>query len=188
VLLDPTGSTTDFGRRVLASLLDLAPQSALVHAPNINSYRRLQPGSWAPSDTSWGYDNRMALVRVLGSGTSGRFEFRLPGADCNPYLSLATVLASTRADQNAQGESRDAATVETLLRDHELTAGGHAPAATPLPRDLGQALTQFSADKRLPALLGNDVCEHLAARAAAELTASRTVVTDWERLRLWGVC
>lgn len=188
VLLDPSGTTTELGRRVLASLLDLAPQSALVHAPNVNSYRRLQPGSWAPSDTSWGYDNRTALVRVLGSGSSGRFEFRLPGADCNPYLSLATVLASTRVEQNAQGESRDAAAVETFLYDHEVTTAGHAPAATPLPRDLGQALALFSGDKRLPALLGDDVCEHLAARGAAELAASRTVVTDWERLRLWEVC
>src|SRR5262249_58683889 len=81
-------------RRFLAGLLAFSPELTLLHAPLPNSYRRLQPGGWAPSAATWGYDNRAAMVRVVGSGPSLRMEFRLPGADANPYLAIAALLAA----------------------------------------------------------------------------------------------
>src|SRR5262249_45353436 len=81
-------------RRFLAGLLAFSPELTLLHAPLPNSYGRLQPGGWAPPAATWGYDNRAAMVRVVGSGPSLRMEFRLPGADANPYLAIAALLAA----------------------------------------------------------------------------------------------
>ena len=66
------------------------------YAPTVNSYKRYQPGSWAPTSLAWSYDNRTAGFRVVGRGNSLRIESRIPGADINPYLTYAAVLASGR--------------------------------------------------------------------------------------------
>ncbi len=63
-------------------------------APTINSYKRFQEGSWAPTRIAWSYDNRTAGFRVVGEGKSLRIECRVPGADANPYLAYAAVLAA----------------------------------------------------------------------------------------------
>lgn len=62
-----------------------------LHASNINSYRRLVPGYWAPTSVFWGVDNRTAIRAIAGSPKSQRIEYRVPGADCNPYLSAAAI-------------------------------------------------------------------------------------------------
>ena len=64
------------------------------YAPTVNSYKRYIEGSWAPTRIAWSYDNRTAGFRVVGRAQSLRIECRIPGADCNPYLALAAVLAS----------------------------------------------------------------------------------------------
>ena len=85
---------TSFGGSFLAGLLTFTRELMPLHAPYANSYRRLTKGSWAPANETWGFDNRTSCVRVVGSGDDFRFEFRVPGADVNPYLSLAAVLAA----------------------------------------------------------------------------------------------
>ena len=65
----------------------------LLYAPNINSYKRFQPGSFAPTAIAWGQDNRTCALRVVGHGAGLRLENRLPGGDVNPYLALAGMLA-----------------------------------------------------------------------------------------------
>src|SRR3990172_3846084 len=74
----------------MARLPELMP----FFAPTVNSYKRYQPASWAPLRIAWSYDNRTAGFRVVGSGSSLRIECRIPGADCNPYLAYAAVLAA----------------------------------------------------------------------------------------------
>src|SRR4051812_21174233 len=64
------------------------------YAPTVNSYKRYQTASWAPTRIAWSYDNRTAGYRIVGSGNSLRIENRIPGADCNPYLVFAASLAS----------------------------------------------------------------------------------------------
>ena len=64
------------------------------YAPNVNSYKRYQAGSWAPTRLAWSHDNRTAGFRVVGSGPSLRIECRIPGADCNPYLAYAAALSA----------------------------------------------------------------------------------------------
>src|SRR2546426_3724476 len=65
-----------------------------IFAPTINSYKRYAAGSWAPTPLAWGYDNRTCGFRVVGHGSGARVETRLPGADVNPYLAFAALLAA----------------------------------------------------------------------------------------------
>lgn len=94
---------SDRARQFLAGLLAYSPELTLMHAPLMNSYRRIQPGGWAPAAQTWGYDNRLAMVRIVGSGDTLRMEFRLPGADVNPYLTIAAALAAGIAGLEDQG-------------------------------------------------------------------------------------
>ncbi len=80
---------SSFVAGVQATLADFT----LFYAPNINSYKRFQPGSFAPTAIAWGYDNRTCALRVVGHGAGMRVENRLPGGDVNPYLGLAAMLA-----------------------------------------------------------------------------------------------
>ena len=66
-------------------------------APTVNSYKRFVDGSWAPTRVAWSYDNRTAGFRLVGEDQSLRIECRIPGADCNPYLALAALVAAGSA-------------------------------------------------------------------------------------------
>jgi glutamine synthetase len=161
-------------RAFLAGVLKYSAELAVLHAPYANSYRRLQPGSWAPITATWGYDNRTVLARVLGSGSALRVEFRLPGADANPYLSIAALLAAGIAGLDERAalsapSSGDASMVP-------LPAPGAA-----LPRDLGQATLAFDASALACEAFGAPVHAHLAARAEAEWASATRAVTDWDR-------
>ena len=100
------GDLSDFGRAFLGGLIAHTPELMLLHAPYANSYRRLLPGSSAPANMTWGHDNRTAAVRVIRSVEALRFEVRVPGADVNPYLSLAAVLAAGLRAWNAARSRR----------------------------------------------------------------------------------
>src|SRR4051812_24939099 len=80
--------------RAIAGQLACLRELTLFYAPNINSYKRFAAGSFAPTAVAWGHDNRTCAVRVVGHGESRRLELRLPGADVNPYLALAAMVAS----------------------------------------------------------------------------------------------
>ena len=78
----------------MAGQLALAQDITLFLAPYINSYKRFQAGSFAPTKAIWSTDNRTAGFRVVGGGPSLRVECRIPGADANPYLAFAALLAA----------------------------------------------------------------------------------------------
>src|SRR3954469_6917561 len=80
--------------RWIAGQLACLRELTLFHAPNINSYKRFAKGSFAPTAVAWGHDNRTCAVRVVGHGDSLRMELRVPGADVNPYLALAAIIAA----------------------------------------------------------------------------------------------
>ena len=85
---------SDLLRYAVAGCLELLPASMLLFAPSFNAYRRFQPGNHAPTESAWGYDNRTAAIRIPESpGAARRIEHRVAGADANPYLVLAAVLA-----------------------------------------------------------------------------------------------
>lgn len=72
----------------------MGQEFAWMFAPYVNSYKRYQPESWAPTALAWGKDNRTCGYRVVGHGSAYRMESRIPGADCNPYLSYAATIAA----------------------------------------------------------------------------------------------
>ncbi|HEX6460346.1 MAG TPA: glutamine synthetase family protein, partial [Thermoleophilaceae bacterium] len=81
-------------KRFVAGQLAALQELTLFFAPQINSYKRFVPGSFAPTAVAWGLDNRTCSMRVVGHGQSLRVENRLPGADVNPYLALAAMIAA----------------------------------------------------------------------------------------------
>jgi glutamine synthetase len=187
-LNDPKGSPllwderreglSDIGRAFLAGLVRHTPELMVMHAPYANSYRRLVEGSFAPTNTSWGNDNRTACFRLVGHGPSFRIECRMPGADANPYWSFAGLLAAGLAgvdsDLELPAESRGDAYQDTN--------------AVPLPRDLTQALAQFSESALARSAFSERVHSHLRRLLAVELAGSRSAVSEWEVTRAFERC
>ncbi|CAN5173596.1 glutamine synthetase family protein [soil metagenome] len=142
-------------------------------APTINSYKRYQDGSWAPTRIAWSYDNRTAGFRVVGHGNSLRIECRIPGADCNPYLAYAAVLAS-----GLDG-------IANKIEPPEHFSGDIYQAAE-LPRvpyTLRDATDSFAKSKFVASAFGEDVREHYTHFFRKEIEAFDNSVTDWERWR-----
>jgi glutamine synthetase len=161
------GELSDFGRAFLGGLVTHTPELTLLCAPYANSYRRLLPGSLAPANMTWGHDNRTAAVRVIRSAEALRFEVRVPGADVNPYLALAAVIAAGLAG------------LERGVEPPSPTSGNaYATEAAALPRDLTEAVTAFAESEVAAAAFGAGVRDHFAALGRAELEAHRAAVTD----------
>src|SRR5215467_11445381 len=94
VMSAPGGGLSQPGARVLAGLLASMRELTLLYAPNVNSYKRYQPGTFAPTAVRWGVDNRTCALRLVGHGASLRVENRVPGGDVNPYLAVAAMVAA----------------------------------------------------------------------------------------------
>jgi glutamine synthetase len=181
----PGTELSERARRFLAGLLAFSPELTLLHAPVVNSYRRLQPGGWAPAAATWGHDDRRTMVRVVGSGASLRLEFRLPGADANPYLAIAAALAAGIAGLETL-ETEAALPVD--LRTAAARGGDQDPGAAlapgrtapPIPMDLTEAIQRFEESKLAGQAFGEDIRAHVAGMARHELRLARRAVTDWE--------
>jgi glutamine synthetase len=159
----------------IAGVLDHMAGASLLLNPTINSYKRLVPGWFAPINATWGYENRSCAVRAIRSARPElwRFECRRPGADANPYLALAALVASA-----AEGIRRGAEPPEPVVGD------AYARSDLPeLPGSLEAALAAFERDDGLRGALGERFSEYFATSRAWELKAWRETVTDWERAR-----
>jgi glutamine synthetase len=168
----PAGMSTT-GERVLAGLLASMRELTLLYAPNINSYKRYQPGSFAPTAVRWGVDNRTCSLRLVGHGPSLRVENRVPGGDVNPYLAIAGMIA---------------AALHGLERELELEPGlgGNAyddAAAPRVPSTLRDALTLWESSGVALGAFGDEMVAHYANAATIELAAFDAAVTDWEMFR-----
>lgn len=159
----------------IAGVLDHLPAASLLLNPTINSYKRLVPGWFAPVNASWGVENRSTAVRAIRSPRPelSRFECRRPGADANPYLALAAVVASA-----ADGIRRMA------LPPPPVEGDAYArPDLPALPRSLEAALRAFAEDEVLRRALGERFSDYYVTSRAWELKAWQETVTDWERQR-----
>jgi glutamine synthetase len=153
----------------LACLRDLT----LFFAPNINSYKRFQPGSFAPTAVAWGKDNRTCPMRVVGHGPGLRVENRAPGADVNPYLAIAATIAA-----GLHGIDQD------LELEPEYEGNAYASTDKPrLPTSLREARHLFPESRVAHDAFGDDVVDHSLNYARVELDAFDAAVTDWERYR-----
>ena len=159
----------------IAGVLEHLPAASLLLNPNINSYKRLVPGWFAPINATWGYENRSCAVRAIRSERPElwRFECRRPGADANPYLALAAIAASA-----ADGIRTGAAPPPDIVGD------AYALADLPdLPGSLESAIRAFEADGVLREALGEVFSDYFVTSRRWELKAWRETVTDWERER-----
>jgi glutamine synthetase len=165
----------------IAGLLEHAASTVLLGAPNSNGGKRIRPYTFAPTHIHWGSDNRTVLARcVMESGSSAnRIEFRSAGADANPYLVLAAILAA-----GSDGVERELAPPAVSEGDM-YTNPGECP---PLPADLPSAIAAFEASP-LAARLGDEFSRSFTSIAAAEVglaaenSPDADEVNDWERAR-----
>ena len=159
----------------VAGVLDHLPAASVLLNPTLNSYKRLVPGFFAPTNVSWGLENRSAALRAIRSGRVEltRIECRRPGADANPYLALAAIVVSA-----ADGLRRQAARPEPVKGD--AYARGDLK---PLPTSLETALAAFAEDEVLRNGIGERFCAYFATSRRWELKAWQNAVTDWERER-----
>ncbi|HEV7899944.1 MAG TPA: glutamine synthetase family protein [Planosporangium sp.] len=173
VLGDGHGMST-LMRQALAGVLATMCEFTLMYAPNVNSYKRFQPGSFAPTAVRWGYDNRTCALRVVGHSPEGlRFENRVPGGDVNPYLAIAAIAAGVLYG------------IENSLELEEAFAGNAYtdPSAPHVPRTLRDAAELWETGEVAKHAFGAEVVEHYANCARVEVAAFDAAVTDWELYR-----
>jgi glutamine synthetase len=164
---------SDTFRWFLGGWLHHLPEFMVFYAPTINSYKRYQTGSWAPTRIAWSYDNRTAGFRVVGHGKSLRIECRVPGADCNPYLVYTAALAS-----GLDGIAKQIEPPAVFAGD--VYAAQHLPR---VPMSLRDATDSFAAGELATSALGEEVVEHYTYFFRKEQEAFDNAVTDWERRR-----
>ncbi|MGA8862968.1 MAG: type III glutamate--ammonia ligase [Gallionella sp.] len=181
VMADPkdTHGLSGTGRQCIAGLLAHSSALAALHAPTVNSYKRLVVGrslsgtTWAPAHIAWGDNNRTTVARVTG----GRIEFRLTDGSCNIYLALASAIAAM-----LDGVERQLQAPEPVDEDiYEWPQAHFAErGVTTLPQTLGQALDALETDATLSAAMGDDfVAEFLDTKRAEWIDFCRSV-SDWE--------
>ncbi|MFI1698483.1 glutamine synthetase family protein [Streptomyces bobili] len=159
-------------RYFLAGQLAALRDFSLLYAPHINSYKRFQPGSFAPTAVAWGHDNRTCSLRVVGHGRSLRFENRLPGGDVNPHLAVAGLVAA-----GLYG-------IEQKLELPEPCAGNAYTADfAHVPTTLREAAELWENSPIARAAFGDEVVAHYRNMARVELEAFDAAVTDWELRR-----
>ncbi|MEU4491202.1 glutamine synthetase family protein [Streptomyces purpurascens] len=169
---DGEGGMSDVMRHFLAGQLAALRDFSLLYAPNINSYKRFQPGSFAPTAVAWGHDNRTCALRVVGHGRSLRFENRLPGGDVNPYLAVAGLVAA-----GLHG-------IEQKLELPEPCPGNAYTADfAHVPTTLREAAELWENSTVAKAAFGDEVVAHYRNMARVELDAFDAAVTDWELRR-----
>jgi len=152
------------------------PQFTALAAPTINSYRRLVPGLWAPTEASWGIDNRTCALRVIaGAAKSQRVEYRLPGSDANPYLALAGAIASGL--HGIEQEIEPTAPVDGNAYEAEM------PTELSVPRSLSDATAAFRQSAIARDWFGDIFVDHFAATRDWEVRSFRRHVSDWELSR-----
>lgn len=165
---------SETARHFLGGLLATAREMAWMYAPFVNSYKRHQLGSWAPTAIVWSWDNRTCGFRVVGEHRGLRIENRIPGADVNPYLGYAATIAS-----GLWG-------IENQIEPPEMFAGNayEAKDISRVPTSLHEAIETFRESQVAREAFGDFVFEHLLNTAEQEqIIFDNTVVTDWELAR-----
>jgi glutamine synthetase len=168
---------SDTFRWFLGGLIATARDFSVLVAPNVNSYKRFQPESWAPTLVAWDVDNRTVAYRVVGHGDGTRVESRIPGADVNPYHAFAATIAG--------GLHGVANRIEPPPAFHGdgYSADADALGLVRLPMSLPQAIECWRTSEVAKECFGDDVHHHVLRHAEHEWTTFARAVTDWERRR-----
>jgi glutamine synthetase len=165
---------SDTYRWFLGGLMTTAREMAWMYAPFVNSYKRYQLGSWAPTAIVWSRDNRTCGFRTVGEHKSARVESRLPGADANPYLAFAATIASGMWG------------IRNRVEPPEMFVGNayEAKDVPRVPTSLHEAIEAFRGSQVAREAFGDFVFEHLLNTAEQEqIIFDNQAVTDWELAR-----
>ncbi|MEY3615063.1 MAG: hypothetical protein RLZZ518_63, partial [Actinomycetota bacterium] len=164
---------TEHFRMYLAGQLAATRDFSILWAPTVNSYKRFQPGSWAPTAVAWGQDNRTLGYRVVGHGASTRVECRIPGADANSYFAFAGTIAAGLYGIRHRLQLSDA-----------YSGNGYEANDVPrIPATLAEAADLWERSEIARECFGADVHHHLLTMARHEWSTFNNSVTDWERIR-----
>ena len=163
---------SDLGRSFIAGQIAHAAELTLLYAPQINSYKRYQAGSFAPTALRWGRDNRTCSFRLVGHGHSLRLENRIPGGDVNPYLAVAGMIAA-----GLDGVARK------LPLEAAFVGNAYESGSARVPATIGEALALWENSTWIRDTFGEEVQAHYANMARVEMAAFNSAVTDWERFR-----
>ncbi|MBN9888925.1 glutamine synthetase family protein [Salipiger abyssi] len=175
VFHDPSASDglSQIARQFIGGLLALMPELLVMTAHTVNAYKRLVPGAWAPTWSSWGVQNRTTAVRIINdSPEATRVEFRVPSADANPHATMALCLAAglwgieTGAEPGAPLDR----SAYDVLPDRD----------TRFPRDLVEATDRLEASETARALFGDGFVDHFVRSRRYEVQDYLRQVTDWE--------
>jgi glutamine synthetase len=173
-------SMSDTQRWFVGGQQKLMPELLAMVAPTVNSYRRLIPGFWAPTDSAWSVDNRTTSLRVIpGSPKSQRVEYRIAAADANPYVILSAALAS-----GFWG-------IENRVEPEPMVEGNayekRFPEYLALPRTLWDSAQRLKASKMARDWFGDEFVEHYAATREWEEREFRRHISDWELARYFEI-
>ncbi|MFK0247698.1 glutamine synthetase family protein [Amycolatopsis azurea] len=169
---DGPGGFSPLMEHFLAGQLAGLRELTYFFAPNINSYKRFVPGSFAPTAVAWGTDNRTCALRVVGHGDSLRTENRVPGGDVNPYLAVSALIAA-----GLHGIENE------LKLEPEFHGNAYGSDKPTVPTTLREAAALLDRSELARTAFGDEVVDHYLNAAKVELTAYDAAVTDWERIR-----
>jgi len=164
--------TSDVMRHFLGGMTTYLRDMFLFFAPTVNSYKRLQPNTFAPSRVTWGEDNRTVALRLVGSGASRRIENRIPGADVNPYLAYAAMIA---AGLKGIDEKLDPVGLQAQGNAYQ---GDDAPM---LPTSLSEATDAFANSQFIADAFGKEIRDHYTNFGIQSVKAAAPIVSDYER-------
>lgn len=169
---DKVHGLSDIGRHFIAGQIAHLREISLLFAPNINSYKRYVPGSFAPTAIRWGRDNRTCALRLVGHGESLRLENRVPGGDVNPYMAVAGIMAA-----GLDG-------IKNKLRLEDAFEGNaYASDSSRVPSSMLEAQLLWAGSEWVKETFSKEVQDHYTNYAEVELAAYGKAVTDWELFR-----
>ena len=169
---DKEHGMSEIGRQFIAGQLAHLRELSILLAPNINSYKRYVPGSFAPTAIRWGRDNRTCALRLVGHGAGLRLENRVPGGDVNPYLAVAGIIAA-----GLDGIKNK------LKLEPAFTGNAYESDSSRVPASMPEALELWEKSDWVKQTFGEEVQAHYANMARVEIAAYSKAVTDWELFR-----
>ena len=169
---DKEHGMSELGRQFIAGQIAHLRELSILFAPNINSYKRYVPGSFAPTAIRWGRDNRTCALRLVGHGAGLRLENRVPGGDVNPYLAVAGIIAAGLDGIKNKMELEPA-----------FTGNAYDSDSSRVPSSMPEALDLWEKSEWVKQTFGAEVQAHYANMARVEIAAYGKAVTDWELFR-----
>jgi glutamine synthetase len=169
---DKEHGMSEIGLQFVAGQIAHLRELSLLFAPNINSYKRYVPGSFAPTAIRWGRDNRTCALRLVGHGAGLRLENRVPGGDVNPYLAVAGIIAA-----GLDGIKNK------LKLEPAFTGNAYDSDSSRVPASMPEALSLWENSAWIKETFGAEVQSHYANMARVEIAAYGKAVTDWELFR-----